>query len=71
MLKRTTLLKLVCVGQKLREEGWKRFVKHKFPALSFADCTSFVVMDKFGITDAFTFDNDFRRAGDHILPGRG
>jgi len=71
MLKRSTLVKMVSVDEELRAEGWKRFVKHKFPALSFADCTAFVVMDKFGITDAFTFDDDFRKAGYRILPGRG
>ena len=71
MLKRSTLVKLVSVDGELREEGWKRFVKHKFPVLSFADCISFVVMDKFGIRDAFTFDEDFRKAGYHTLPGRG
>lgn len=71
MLQRSTLVKMVSVDGELREEGWKRFVKHRFPALSLVDCTSFGVMDKFGITDAFTFDDDFRKAGYHTLPGRG
>ena len=30
---------------------------------SFVDCTSFVIMRELGITDALTYDEDFRQAG--------
>ena len=70
MLKRSTLVRLVSVDGELREEGWKRFVKFKFPAVSLTDCTSFALMDRFGIKDAFTFDDDFRKAGYRVFPGR-
>jgi predicted nucleic acid-binding protein len=69
LLQRSTLVKMIGVDEELRSEGWKRFVKLRFPALSFADCTTFAVMDKFGIGDAFTFDDDFRKAGYRTLPG--
>ena len=36
---------------------------------SFTDCTSFVVMREFGISQAFSFDKDFREAGFDTRPG--
>ena len=68
MLRRSALVKLVSVDDGLREAGWKRFVKLKYPAISFTDCTSFAVMDRFGIEVAFTFDSDFRKAGYRVIP---
>jgi predicted nucleic acid-binding protein len=35
---------------------------------SFTDCTSFSIMKDLGITDAYSFDSDFRTAGFHVLP---
>lgn len=67
-LQRSALVKLVPVDGELREEGWKRFVKLRIPAISLTDCTSFAVMDRFGIQEAFTFDSDFRKAGYRVIP---
>jgi predicted nucleic acid-binding protein len=71
ILRRSALVRVVPVDQEVREEGWKRFVKLKHPALSLTDCTSFAVMDRFGIAEAFTFDEDFRKAGYAIRPAKG
>lgn len=36
--------------------------------ISFTDCTSFALMKRLGIKNAFTFDRDFERAGFKIIP---
>ena len=35
------------------------FCRYKDKELSFTDCTSFAIMEKFGIKNAFAFDEDF------------
>jgi predicted nucleic acid-binding protein len=44
------------------------FEKYSEQRVSFCDCASFVVMRRFGIQDAFTFDHDFAIAGFSIRP---
>lgn len=70
ILRRSALVRMVPVDDETREEGWKRFVKLKYPGLSLTDCTSFAVMDKYGISEAFTFDGDFRKAGYATRPSK-
>ena len=68
-LQGSALVRIVEVDEGLRKAGWDHFVMHRFPSLSFVDCTSFALMDRFGIEEAFTFDSDFRRAGYRMIPG--
>ena len=68
-LRGTELLSMVGVDDEVRDAAWGRFQALRLPQLSFTDCTSFEVMDKFGIKEAFTFDADFRKAGFQVLPG--
>ena len=70
VLRTSTLTKLVDIDDSLRERAWQLFRKHKIPKLSLTDCTSFAVMEKFYIKEAFTFDEDFSKAGFSILPGK-
>ncbi|MBI5369024.1 MAG: type II toxin-antitoxin system VapC family toxin [Planctomycetes bacterium] len=67
-LRANAAIQLVPTGEETREAAWRLFRKHRGLVLSFTDCTSFVVMRHFGITEAFTFDDDFRRAGFTVLP---
>lgn len=60
--------RVVEVGRKLRDEAWRIFKKTGDQELSFTDCTSFATMRKFGLTEAFTFDEDFQRMGFLALP---
>lgn len=67
-LRGTDLLRSIAVDEALRQAGWTRFKDLRLPMLSFTDCTSFAVMDKFGIAEAFTFDADFAKAGYRVVP---
>ena len=67
-LRSSRLVTIVPIDEPARESAWRRFRKLNDPHLSLTDCTSFAVMDRFGIKEAFTFDAHFRRAGFEILP---
>ena len=48
------------------EAGMQLF--RTYEGLSFTDCTSFNVMERYGVTHAFTFDRHFRDAGFKTIP---
>jgi predicted nucleic acid-binding protein len=51
------------VDQETEETGWRYFRKHAHVPYSLADCVSMTLMDRLGIRDVFTFDDDFDRPG--------
>ncbi|HEY3226973.1 MAG TPA: PIN domain-containing protein [Planctomycetota bacterium] len=67
-LRTSRLITVVPVDEEVRESAWRRFRKMNDPHLSLTDCTSFAIMERFGIKEAFTFDTHFRRAGFEVLP---
>lgn len=67
-MRTSRLLSLVPVDESAREAAWALFRKLNDPRLSLTDCTSFAVMERFGLKEAFTFDARFRRAGYDVLP---
>ena len=54
-----TLAQLHRASEEEEREALAYLAKHQDQDYSFADCLSFVVMDKRGITDAPTVDSDF------------
>jgi predicted nucleic acid-binding protein len=46
-----------------QREAWAFFQQYDDKAFSFTDCTSFVLMRRLGLTQAFTFDADFEQTG--------
>ncbi|MEK7521590.1 MAG: PIN domain-containing protein [Patescibacteria group bacterium] len=48
--------------------AWKYFSDLPGRGVSFTDSTSFAVMKRLGLKEAFTFDRDFRKAGFKVLP---
>jgi uncharacterized protein len=43
--------------------GWALFKKYADKELSFTDCTSFALMKKLGLRQAFSFDDHFKQTG--------
>ncbi len=43
--------------------AWQVFARYADKEWSFTDCTSKVIMEKLGITEAFAFDHHFRQFG--------
>ncbi|MDD5472983.1 MAG: PIN domain-containing protein [Candidatus Methanoperedens sp.] len=58
-----TLIQVTSMDEKM---AWEIFVKHKDKGFSFTDCTSFAVMERLGINEAFAFDEHFEQYGDLI-----
>jgi predicted nucleic acid-binding protein len=54
-------------GQSIFDRGMDLYRSRKDKDWSLSDCTSFVVMEERGITDALTGDHHFEQAGFRIL----
>ena len=52
----------------LRDEAWALFRRYADNPISHTDCTSVIAMRRIGITEVFSFDSDFDRAGVIRLP---
>jgi uncharacterized protein len=58
--------RIVTVADVANEErlaAWALFKKYADKELSFTDCTSFALMSKLGLLQAFSFDDHFRQIG--------
>lgn len=49
--------------------AWLTFARYRDKEWSFTDCTSKIVMERFGVREAFTFDHHFRQFGAIVVPG--
>lgn len=63
-----SVLKVKRITLSDEQKAWRYFAKLPGRGMSFTDCTSFALMKRLGIKNAFTFDNDFAKAGFKILP---
>ncbi len=50
---------LVRVTSQDEKKAWEILVKHRDKGFSFTDCTSFAIMERLGIIEAFAFDEHF------------
>lgn len=57
---------LVFIDRDTERRAWNLFLKYGDHKFSFTDCTSFVIMEQLGITQAFVFDQDFESYGRFI-----
>jgi predicted nucleic acid-binding protein len=59
MLKASSFIRIVSVTQADEELAWSIFYRYRDQDFSFADCTSFAVMQRMKLNTAFTFDHHF------------
>jgi len=59
---------VVHVDKTLFYEGWQFFKHHTDKSYSLTDCVSFIVMSKFQIWKALTYDKHFEQSGFEKLP---
>lgn len=62
------LLEYVTVDGALEQAAWQIFERYHDQDFSFIDCTSFAVMQRLGLTEAFTGDHHFRVMGFVLRP---
>jgi predicted nucleic acid-binding protein len=62
------LVKVLYVGEEVFLESLDLFERSKDKAWSFTDCTSFILMKRTGLLQAFAFDPHFEPAGFRVLP---
>lgn len=63
----STRTRVVPVSARLFAEGLRLYAKRSDKQWSLVDCTSFVVMNRFGIREALTADHHFEQAGFEAL----
>ncbi|MEZ4525824.1 MAG: PIN domain-containing protein [Desulfobacterales bacterium] len=56
-------IEIIHIDPSLDEQTWQLFSKRADKGWSLIDCSSFVVMQKLGITESFTTDHHFEQAG--------
>jgi len=63
------VLDVVWINGDLAKRAWDVFEQYNVDKLwSFTDCTSYVLMKNFGITEVFAFDHHFEQMGFTRLP---
>ncbi len=69
-LERGDVVRILETGRIQRRKAREIFGRLETPRLSVADCVSFALMAELGLREAVTFDEDYRKAGFALLPGR-
>jgi len=62
------ITRVIKVNDEAFKDAWRLFKKFKDKLWSFTDCTSFVLMERYRLVTAFTFDEHYRQAGFKTLP---
>ena len=62
-LRQSLPVRIVPLSQALLEQAWQLYCHRKDKDWGLTDCTSFLVMEREAITEAFTSDRHFEQAG--------
>ncbi len=62
------VVEIIHVTPEIEQEAWRIFRRYKDKTFSFTDCTSFVVLNRLGITEAFAIDEHFAQVGFRQVP---
>lgn len=57
------------VDQEIWDSAWTMFQAYDDKAWAFTDCTSFILMQRLNLWQAFTFDHHFAQMGFQLWPG--
>ena len=60
-------VQIVPVSEDLLAKGWTFYSRRPDKGWGLTDCTSFVIMQEYGIAEAFTSDHHFTQAGFTVL----
>jgi predicted nucleic acid-binding protein len=63
-------VKVVKIDDDLWQAAWRLFKRYDDKEFSFTDCTSFAIMQRHGLIDAFSFDHHYEQAGFRLWPRR-
>ena len=63
LIERSEAVEVVHIPPDLDEEAWRWLDRHDERPYSFVDATSFALMRREGVLEAFAFDDDFASAG--------
>lgn len=66
-IKNSEEIEIIPIDKEVYNEAWELYSKHQDKEWGFTDCTSFVVMKRNSIKQAFTTDHHFEQAGFTIL----
>jgi hypothetical protein len=67
-VQRSSNVRIVHIDQEVWQEAWSLFQRYDDKEFSFADCSSFVIMRREKLIDAFTFDHHFEQMGFRLWP---
>lgn len=62
-------IELVRVDEQLEHDAWRILESHEDKSWSYVDATSFALMDREGVNEAFAFDHHFVQRGLVVVPG--
>ena len=67
-LKDSGFVSLAAIKDADEEKAWEIFLKFKDNDFSYTDCTSFSLMQRLGIAEAFSFDGHFKAMKFQVFP---
>lgn len=67
MIRQANTIDIVHISEEVEDEAWQLFRRYSDKGFSFTDCTSFVIMQRNGLSEAFTNDHHFEQIGYSVL----